>query len=212
MGRTWARAARAAALIVPAAVLAHARPSHACSIPGPTPHTIDPQRQASDHQAPTLAAPAPPKITRGRAAHRAGCTSSASSSCDDVGLIDIALSASDDMSPSSAIGYRFSMVSGKLPDGLQLPADAVRPGTGSSVVLAWIDEMTDTQEPFDFTVQIVAVDEAGNESAPQTLRVQDPGTSGGCQVGHRGSPRKAALALVILGVVIALAAARLRRL
>jgi hypothetical protein len=205
------RVAAALASIALAAVLAHARPGHACSIPGPTPHTIDPQRQETDHQAPTLAAPPPPRITRGRAAHRAGCSSSANDSCDDVGLIDIALTASDDMSPPSAIGYRFSMVSGKLPDGLQLPTDAVRPGMGSSLVLAWIDEMTDTQEPFDFTVQIVAVDEAGNESAPQTLRIQDPGTSGGCQVGHRGSPGKAALSLVILAVVIALVAARLRR-
>jgi MYXO-CTERM domain-containing protein len=204
MGRT--RAAAAIASIVLAAVLGAARPSRACSIPGPTPHTIDPQRQATDHQAPTLPAPPPPKITRGRAAHRAGCSSSANDSCDDVGLIDIALGATDDMSQPSAIGYRFSLVSGKLPDGLQLPADAVRPGTGSSVVLAWIDEMTDTQEPFDFTVQIVAVDEAGNESAPQTLRVQDPGTSGGCRVGD-GRAGGAVLALALL----ALAAPRRRR-
>jgi hypothetical protein len=49
------------------------------------------------------------------------------------------------------------------------------------VSLIWIDDATDVQEPFDFTVAITTIDEAGNESEPVELDLSDNGSNAcGC--------------------------------
>ena len=65
------------------------------------------------------------------------------------------------------------------------------------------DDGTEDHAPIDFTLRVVAIDRAGNESAPQTVRVTDD--PGGCAV-VRPHPRGLAWA-----VAAALLLARRRR-
>jgi MYXO-CTERM domain-containing protein len=55
---------------------------------------------------------------------------------------------------------------------------------GNELVFWWADGASDDQEAIDFTLSIVAVDHAGNESAPKTVRVVAEGR-GGCAVASR---------------------------
>jgi len=167
-------------------------------------HVLDPSMQGSDLVAPTLPAIPAPRIVRGKAAEQSGCSSSASS-CDDLGGVGFQVQATDDLTPPERIGYLFTLVSGSLPAGLVLPG-AVEP-RGGEVAFGWVDGADDDQEPIDFTVRVVAIDLAGNQSVAQMVRVTDEGS--GCTVARRpaadGGP--AALALV----AGALLAARRRR-
>jgi len=180
-------------------------PARACSSAGPTPHVVDPAMQATDQMPPTLPPPGAPRITRGKGAQGVGCTASASS-CDDIGSIVIPVRATDDNTPPAQIGFRMSVEDGSLPSGLTLPSGAVKPW-GDVLVLNWVDGASDDQEPIDFTLRVVAIDLAGNESAPQTVRVSnDPG---GCTIAPARRPYSA-LAFVATAVSL-LATRRWRR-
>ena len=41
------------------------------------------------------------------------------------------------------------------------------------LMLDWVDSATDGQPTLNFTLRVVAIDLAGNESAPQTVRIND---------------------------------------
>jgi hypothetical protein len=86
-------------------------------------------------------------------------------SCDGVATFDLAALATDDMTPPEKIGYRLSLETGTLPPGLTLPADAVEPNAGRHIIIAWPGPLP--KPVADFTLRVVAVDAAGNESAPQ---------------------------------------------
>jgi len=59
---------------------------------------------------------------------------------------------------------------------------------GNRVYVSWNDGASGDQEAFDVTFAVVAIDRAGNESAPRTFRAQHGGTGGGCRIaGRRGS-------------------------
>jgi hypothetical protein len=64
----------------------------------------------------------------------------------------------------------------------------------------------DGDDDFDFTVQLIAIDAAGNESTPKTVRVF---AGGGCSVGGRRVSRTPAI--VALFLALATVAAALRR-
>jgi hypothetical protein len=190
-------------------------PARACSIAAPTAHVVDPAMQATDQMAPTLSPIPAPTIGRGFAP--GGCSGS-SSSCDDIGVIQIQPKATDDMTPAEQIGFRITLAGGTLPAGLTLPADAIDLTPGYPIVgLIWVDGATNDQDPVDFTLSIVAVDRAGNESAPQTVVVHDDGGGSGgssCQLssGHSGrSGRTPAPAAICLTVFALLVATRRRR-
>lgn len=53
----------------------------------------------------------------------------------------------------------------------------------------------------DFTLQLVAGDAAGNESAPQTVRIYDD--IGACSVGRRNGVNGGPLAILMLALVLA---------
>ena len=171
--------------------------ARACSSLGPVPHVLDPAMQATDQAAPTLPPLDVPRITRGKAAERSGCGYS-QSSCDDLGGVAIAVRATDDQTPPAQIGYRMTLAGGSLPSGLSLPG-AVK-ASGDVVGLTWVDGATDDQEPIDFTLRVVAIDLAGNESAPQMVRVSDG--AGGCAVAParaaHGGPAFVAVAALLL--------------
>ncbi len=177
-----------------------ARPARACSF-GDTPHTLDPEAQASDHVAPTLASPTLVRITRGQGS--SGCGGSGSS-CDDIGSIGVSVPATDDATPAAQIGFRLSVVGGTPPGGI--PTQAVRASNGE-LWLHWADGNSGDQEAFAFTLQVVAIDLAGNESAPQTLLIADGG-SGGCRVAGRAPPLTPG---TFAGLLVALAALARRR-
>jgi hypothetical protein len=101
---------------------------------------------------------------------RASCVSN---SCGDTGTVRIELAPSaDDNTPPSELGYRLQLVRGELP-GSMLGAIGVTLAAGQTLFLrASFEEMT----ALDASLVAVAVDGAGNESAPtQPFPVQFDG-------------------------------------
>ena len=183
-------------------------PARACSIAVPTPHVVDPAMQATDHVPPTLPPLGAPRITRGKPPQRSGCGYSGTS-CDDLGSVVIPLGATDDQTPPTQIGFRMSLAAGALPSGLSLPSDAVKPW-GDVLALNWPDGANDDQEPIDFTLRVVAIDLAGNESPPQTVRVADDPGGAGCVVARPGTAPEGA-AGVAIGALLLVVRRRSRR-
>ena len=182
-------------------------PARACSIAGPPIHVVDPAMQATDQTAPTLAPLDAPTVARGFAP--GGCSRS-SSSCDDIGIIQVFPKAMDDMTAADRIGYRLTLAAGVLPSGLTLPADAIELEPGYPYLrLTWVDGASDNQDAFEFTLAIVAIDLAGNESTPQAIVVGDGGAPrGGCRLSPGRAPGPAEILLALLGLALA---ARRRR-
>lgn len=200
---------RAILALVALAFIAMAASSgaRACGIAGPIPHVVEPDARAADHVAPSLPEPTVQRIVRGRAPERSGC-GWAASSCDDIGSVTVRTGAVDDMTPTNRIAYRLTLVAGSPPTGLDLPSHAAV-YSADGFVLHWVDGATGDQEDIDFTLQVVAVDLAGNESAPQTARIRD--VRGGCRIAAfpLRSARAAASALLIgLLAILAILAAR----
>jgi hypothetical protein len=173
------RIAAALFAVVALALLVLPARGHACSV-SPTPHVLSPQMQATDHQPPTLATIVDVQVARGHAANDDGCSATASS-CDDLGSITFSVAATDDMTPPAQIGYGFSLAGGTLPQGFVLPATALRAPSLIAVSLTWPDGATDVQDSLDFSLRVVAIDLAGNQSTPQTIRIQQA-AAGGCRV------------------------------
>lgn len=201
-GRGVARWACRAALV--AVLVAQPHRATACSFSQP-PSTIDPARRATDQLAPTLPAPTSVTVNRGVGPRGAAGCGQSTTSCDDLGSVQIGVAATDDQTPAARIGYRLRVVKGSAPRDL-VPQQAIEAVSGV-LFLAWLDGATDDQEGLDFTLEVVAVDGAGNESAPQSVRVQDGG--GGCALTGR-RPAGAPLALFAAGFIV-LTARRRRR-
>jgi MYXO-CTERM domain-containing protein len=120
--------------------------------------------QAADQTPPTLPAiPAPMIHYADDTSDGVGC---GGAKCGDVTYVGIAAVATDDTTDRYRIGYRFSLESGTLPSNFALPTTAVDPN--GDVVRIFFNAEIDS---FDFTLQVVAIDLAGNESAPQSVRV-----------------------------------------
>ncbi len=79
----------------------------------------------------------------------------------------IEVSSSDDLSPPSSIGYELRVVAGVVPSDVRALIQPHRP-VGDRLILSWDGRAADL--PFDATVTLVAVDEAGNRSAPSVPR------------------------------------------
>lgn len=191
-------------LVALAALLAP--PAAACSFATGAAHEV--VANPADTTAPST--PEAPELTvkRGVGPTCDAFGSCRSTSCDDIGLVELALPpATDDVSAPEHVGYRLRVLDGTLPDGLTVDetrrADAIS-GDVATLALIWIDEATDEQEAFDFTLGVTAIDEAGNESEEIAVAVSDPGReAGGCSTAGRGAGA--------LGVLLALGAAVRRR-
>ena len=131
------------------------------------------------------------RVTRGYGPFCAADGSISSSSCGDLGVIGVSISAAwDEAAPElvedgtlqiqAGVGYRLRVVSGTPPDGFWLPEapqGAFWSSGNASFSLVWGDGATDEQEPFAFELGIRAVDLAGNESSEELiLTISDPGT------------------------------------
>ena len=120
--------------------------------------------QATDQTPPTLPVIPAPLIHHAVNSDSNGC---GGSKCSDVSRIEIPAVATDDMTPPEKIGYRVTLESGHLPPNEVLPADAIEP-IGGFVELYFTSGTT-----FNATLKVVAIDLAGNESAPQSVHVND---------------------------------------
>jgi hypothetical protein len=140
-----------------------------------TQHETDAAEQKLDRQPPDRVEATVVRIMRGRA------PGPESTSCDDIGVIEIELRRfEDDRTPRQRLGYRLALVEGTLPDGMRLPAEALRAfvtaGTPVRIPLPWLDGATDAQEPFEFSLTVTAIDLAGNGGAPSLpVRISHPG-------------------------------------
>jgi hypothetical protein len=190
------------------ALAARPGPARACSLVGLTPATIDKSLQAVDHTPPSLPAIPPPVITRGHGPANQGCGGgSTAASCDDIGELAFTVMGTDDMTPAAHLGYSFSLVDGNLPEGFSLPLAPVEPQSATSIVLSWVDGALNGQDSIAFTLRIVALDGAGNESVPRLVDIRN-GSSGACRVAPRGRPPGA---VVLVAAAAAVLAARRRR-
>jgi hypothetical protein len=175
---------RLLSLLVTAVLVAALRAdARACSVAGPTPYVVDASMQATDHVAPTLEPLSIASLQRGTATGGA-CSGS---SCDGMGSLALTIAASDDVTPANNLGYRFSLAAGALPASFFILLDQPSQVTVSDgkIWFNW-DDGTEDHAPIDFTLQMVAIDRAGNRSAPQMVRVTDD--PGGCAVA-RPHPR-----------------------
>ena len=172
--------------------------ARACEIAAPQLHTIDPAQVGVDQTPPQLAQPTVAEVRNHDTGE--GCLNHKCGSEHSAKLTNLA---TDDTTPVDRIGYRVTLVAG----------DASHFGTGLStpvlgdpdggLTVSW-----DGDDDFDLTAQLIAVDAAGNESAPRTVQISSGG--GGCSIGHRRASH--GFALAVLALALSIAAARpLRR-
>ena len=183
------------ALVVLVGVVSPGR-ARACDPAGPTQHTIDPAQVGVDQTPPQLRDPQVAEIRNNQSSN--GCAGKCGSD-HTARLINLG---TDDLTPVDRIGYRVTLVAGEAPRLLNLGGNPMRGAIDGSLTLWW-----DGDDDFDFTLQLIAVDAAGNESAPKTVRVSD---GGGCSVSGRRPSDGSALALLALAL-LSVAARPLRR-
>jgi MYXO-CTERM domain-containing protein len=188
------------AAVVATVVVVLRADARACDPVGDFPHTVDPSMQAADQTPPSLPAIPAPTVHYG-ADDSSGC---GGAKCGDATYIGIAALATDDMTAADHIGYRLSLVDGTLPANTTLPTTAIDPFLDQVRVYFPHDTVA-----FDFTLQVVAIDRAGNESAPQTVRVTDD--SGHACAVARGRAGRTDLGWAALLALLAVASRQRRR-
>jgi hypothetical protein len=151
-----------------------------------------------DPQSTDTIAPAAPTVTVAAIRRGKGPEGCSATDCDDLGSIDIALTAEDDQVSAGKVGFQVELSDGNPPSDLRLPSGPVL-ASGGHLYLHWNDGASDDQESISFTVSIRAVDLAGNTSPPTTVRVSDGG-SGGCSLGGRRLGSSWATTIVLLWV------------
>jgi len=175
-------------LVVASLLTLLAAPALACSFVEPEPFVVDDTLE--DAEAPAAPVILSMTVTRGAEATRP-LGDEPAISCTDLGFIELELDG-----PSEEVGHRFTVIDGDAPDDLGLPGEPV---VGLDFAFIWVDGATDDQEPLSLTIEVVAVDLAGNESAPTTFTVDDPGGSaGGCSTAPGSASAIGALAALAL--------------
>lgn len=161
--------------------------AEACSFMGHEPYeTVEDGGDTDPPGAPVLGEAL---ITRGVGPE--GVFIQSATSCDDLGWITIELTEPDD---DDALGYTMEVVAGTTPDGFSLPQSPFHL-VESGLILVWIDDATDDQEAFDFTLAVTAMDPAGNEGPADEIQLTDGGS--GC--GVAGLSGSWLLGLMLLG-------------
>ena len=168
------------ALVSFAVLLAIATPAFPCSIAAPSEHTID--STSTDKVAPTVTRTEVLAVARGQGPRDEGGCGSSSSSCDDIGWVRLGVQGADDTTPPAEMGWFFELESGALPQGMTLPATAVR-ATNGEVQLSFVDGAKDDQEKIECVLRVFAVDRAGNKSAPARVEVAHDGREMSCAIG-----------------------------
>jgi hypothetical protein len=170
--------------------------ARACDPAFPSPHTIDPAQVGVDQTPPQLAQPMVAEL-QNHDVGGGGCMGTGK--CGWEHSVILTNLATDDLTPVERIGYRVTLVAGAA---TFLTTGGGQPIVGSSdgsLMLFW-----DGENDFDFTLQLIAVDAAGNESEPRTVRINQGG--GGCSIVHRRASY--GFTLAVLALALAIAAAR----
>jgi MYXO-CTERM domain-containing protein len=225
--RCWALFAAALAC----ALASQLRPAQACTWavqPGawtPEAYQVDPELRATDKVAPSA-------FTKVRVfAYRSPaeicdddtCTLN---TCGDSAAVELSfVSPTDDQTPSDQLGYRIEVLAGEIPESMRDGVGQPRPLTSGLLFAVNFNEVT----KLDAVIALVAIDRAGNESAPSApIRIRYSGCTkhpgdqtciedeaGDCSIasmapGKRSSPRPGLPLLAVLGLALLLGARRRR--
>jgi len=125
--------------------------------------------------APNGRAPSPPEVLDTFIERGSGSTTQPGlEECADVGLIALTL---DPAGVPGRYGYHLH-TDGDLPDGLHIDPGPFLPAHEDGLDqlwLTWIDDAVDDQDPFDFTLTLIAIDQDGDESEPVDLTLDHSG-------------------------------------
>jgi hypothetical protein len=149
-------------LLVGSLLMGAADPASTCIFIPPLLHRVDAALKRVDAEAPLTPTLVSVDTFRrnGMTCTRASCVQN---SCGDTGTIRIELAPSaDDVTPAAELGYRLLVMRGELPASLQ-DAMGVTLAAGRPVYLR---PSFDELPALDLELAAVAVDAAGNESAP----------------------------------------------
>ncbi len=151
-------------------LLLAARGAHACpKQPLITAHVVDPTLAATDTTPPSeVAITGLSVVQQDDLIDRNGCSA--------FGTLGIDVTAIDDQSTADHLGYEFEIVTGALPDPINLPEYALRPGPFEPEFLVFFGQ---SNQDFAAELRVTAIDEAGNRSAPSAPR-RVAGTRHGC--------------------------------
>ncbi len=144
-------------------VLLGAMAGLACSVGDAEPHQVDPESTDTIAPGPTTLA-----AEISREAHKYGDDDS----CGDIGALRIDVSATDDETPASALGYRIELA-GEYPTRLDTEPVLAQNGR---IYLHWSYD-PQNHGPWDFDVTVSAIDAAGNEGPPTTVSIRERGTA-----------------------------------
>ena len=149
-------------MLLASAVLLGSAPALACRLLSMEFHQVDAELHEID-----TSAPGRPTVVQVDAYRRAGMTCTDAScvwnSCGDTGTVRIALAPSaEDDTPPSQLGYRLSLVAGAVPESMQGLIGVDLAGAGPLFLRPSFDEVA----TIDAVLTAVAIDAAGNESAP----------------------------------------------
>lgn len=144
------------------ALTAQHRIATACVLEPTLPHHSDASLARSDTTAPQA-----PVVVAAAVYRRSGMTCGqdvcVANNCGDLGGVAIAVEAGrDDRTPSNRLGYRLELVDGEVPEQLRSRLGVNLAGPTPVRVHLPFDEVP----AVNATLRIIALDEAGNESAP----------------------------------------------
>lgn len=171
----------------------------ACETAGPEFLVIDtsPTVDTVPPDAPVLA---DVRIGRSYGPREDGCSRSGSS-CDGSGSLGIQIEPGhDDRTAADDLGYLVRLRDGALPGGFP-PYDQPVLLMSDGLYVSFPDPGPDDQEPIDVTFEVVAVDRAGNESAPTIGHATSPGDEG-CSFAGRAHPGVFARLVVVLALSV----------
>jgi hypothetical protein len=174
----------------------------------PTPEYLQIDSSALDKVPPEPPAVEEVRLNRSYGPRSDGCSQS-SSSCDGSGSLGIQIAPGrDDRTAPNDLGYLVRVRDGGLPGGAT-PYDQPVLLLSGGLYVFFPDAGPDEQEPIDVTFEVIAVDRAGNESAPTVARATSPGDEG-CAFGGRARSGMFER-LVIVTALSVFAARRARR-
>lgn len=176
--------------------LADAPLADACSYSDPQ-HELDENEVGVDTEAPSVTVESI-DIREGVPSQRTGCHSAMSTSCDDIGRIRVRIAeVSDDRTPVESMGYRL-IIEGDLGDtGLVLYEERTfRANDDGEFFLRFIDSDTESEGDWGFTVRVVAIDLAGNESEATPARRLEQ-SSKGCSLVPARAPSSTVLPVLM---------------
>lgn len=143
-------------------LLFRAGAAHACTWEPVVLYHSDPALAQSDTLAPSQPVVMNVDVTR-RSGLTCGQERCVQNSCGDTGMVSIELSpGEDDQTPSERLGYRIERMGGNVPDSLRNLIGVNLAARSPIYLRIGFDEVA----ALDATLQVIAIDAAGNESAP----------------------------------------------